>query len=129
MTMAKKGEYEVGYGKPPSHTKYKPGQSGNPRGRPKRRLLDLGEHAFEEELLKPVTIIVNGRKQKIHPLKLIARRLVKGAIDGNFKAITLYQQLTGFQFASKSEMAERRFNREKLIAQFLKDANDYEFDK
>lgn len=28
-------QYEVGYCKPPEHTRWKPGQSGNPRGRPK----------------------------------------------------------------------------------------------
>ena len=28
-------KYEVGYGKPPVHTQFKPGQSGNPKGRPK----------------------------------------------------------------------------------------------
>src|SRR4051794_35041750 len=29
------GEYEIGYGKPPMHTRWKPGQSGNRKGRPK----------------------------------------------------------------------------------------------
>jgi hypothetical protein len=28
-------DYEVGYGKPPEHAKFKKGKSGNPRGRPK----------------------------------------------------------------------------------------------
>ena len=28
-------DYEVGYGKPPKHTRFKKGQSGNPKGRPK----------------------------------------------------------------------------------------------
>ncbi len=28
-------DYEVGYGKPPRHTRFQPGRSGNPRGRPK----------------------------------------------------------------------------------------------
>ena len=27
-------DYEVGYGKPPRHTRFTKGQSGNPRGRP-----------------------------------------------------------------------------------------------
>lgn len=27
-------DYEVGYGKPPKHSQFKPGQSGNPEGRP-----------------------------------------------------------------------------------------------
>jgi hypothetical protein len=28
-------DYEVGYGRPPEHTQFPPGQSGNPAGRPK----------------------------------------------------------------------------------------------
>ena len=37
-------DYEVGYGKPPHHTRFKPGVSGNPRGRPKdaKNLIDPG---------------------------------------------------------------------------------------
>lgn len=34
---ALKGDYEVGYGRPPKKTQFKPGQSGNPRGRPAGR--------------------------------------------------------------------------------------------
>lgn len=30
-----KKDYEVGYGKPPKRTRFKKGQSGNPKGRPK----------------------------------------------------------------------------------------------
>ena len=29
------GHHQVGYGRPPLHTRFKPGQSGNPKGRPK----------------------------------------------------------------------------------------------
>jgi hypothetical protein len=36
--MAKKSDRGSGYGKPPLHTRFKPGQSGNPRGRPKGSL-------------------------------------------------------------------------------------------
>jgi Family of unknown function (DUF5681) len=30
----RKGEYAVGFGRPPAQTRFKPGQSGNPKGRP-----------------------------------------------------------------------------------------------
>src|SRR5260370_27753852 len=33
MPPDKKGDYAVGYGKPPRHTRFTRGQSGNPRGR------------------------------------------------------------------------------------------------
>jgi hypothetical protein len=37
MTHAGKGQgdYKIGYGKPPEHTRFRPGQSGNPAGRPR----------------------------------------------------------------------------------------------
>ena len=38
MAKKKKGDYEVGYGRPPKRTQFKKGQSGNPKGRPKKRL-------------------------------------------------------------------------------------------
>ena len=38
MAKKKKDDYEVGYGRPPKKTQFKKGQSGNPKGRPKRRL-------------------------------------------------------------------------------------------
>ena len=33
--MAARNGYEVGYGKPPTHSRFRPGQSGNPAGRRK----------------------------------------------------------------------------------------------
>lgn len=32
---ARSDDYEVGYGRPPRHTRFQPGRSGNPKGRPK----------------------------------------------------------------------------------------------
>lgn len=53
--MKEKGNaaYEVGYGKPPKHTRYRKGASGNPAGRPKgqRNLATILAHALEEQIV------------------------------------------------------------------------------
>lgn len=42
----------VGYGKPPAHARFKPGQSGNPSGRPKgtKNLKTLARREFEQKI-------------------------------------------------------------------------------
>jgi hypothetical protein len=51
-----KREYAATYRKPPLHTRFKKGQSGNPRGRPKKTLPGLLVAALNE----PVFVTVNG---------------------------------------------------------------------
>ena len=46
-------DYQVGYGKPPRHTRFKRGQSGNPRGRPReaKNLPTLLTEALNERVI------------------------------------------------------------------------------
>lgn len=48
--------YEVGYGKPPVATRFKPGESGNPSGRPRGRKKTVDTPAMGEERLKRVVL-------------------------------------------------------------------------
>ena len=52
------GEYEVGYRKPPKHTQFKPGQSGNPKGYKKhlKSLKTLLMEALNERILVTIPI-------------------------------------------------------------------------
>lgn len=52
--------YEIGYGKPPAGNRFKPGQSGNPKGRKKnsKNILTLLRHELEGD----VVVIENGKK-------------------------------------------------------------------
>ena len=76
--------YEVGNKKPPKHTQFKPGHSGNPKGRPKgsQNLATL----VEKELRKPVTVTSKGKPVKMPKKRVIAIQLVDSAAKGDLKA-------------------------------------------
>ena len=89
-------EPEVGYGKPPKNTRFKPGQSGNSAGRPKspRSLArDLLEVMYE-----PVTVGEGETRETLSKQRSILRSLTAKAMEGDPKAtalvIDLVQRLT-----------------------------------
>ena len=63
MASDHKGDYEVGYRKPPRHTRFNKGQSGNPKGRPggAKNLSTL----LSEALNEPVIVAENGGRRTI----------------------------------------------------------------
>lgn len=72
--------FEVGYKKPPTHTQWKKGQSGNHRGRPKKaKVFD----AIIEKLLDKTHRTPNG--QQVSTRELIAARFIKDLSEGKTK--------------------------------------------
>jgi hypothetical protein len=76
--------YEVGYGRPPRAARFRPGQSGNPRGRPKsaRGLGALVAKALDEK----VEAQENGRRRRITKLEAAVTQLVNRAANGDQRA-------------------------------------------
>ena len=76
--------YVVGYGKPPKATRFRKGQSGNPRGRPKgaRGLRSLLEQALAQE----ITVSEGGRTTRISKRKALILSLITKALKGDMRA-------------------------------------------
>ena len=79
-------QYQVGYGKPPVKTRFKKGApSPNPKGRPKKQdsLFSMLQECLQEEV--EVTN-ADGRRSKLPANKVIAKKIVNQAAQGNHQA-------------------------------------------
>lgn len=79
----RKADYEVGYGRPPKATQFKPGQSGCPTGRPKGS--KSVQTLFNEALREQLEIQERGILRKMTASEVIVKRLVNEAMKGNLK--------------------------------------------
>ena len=80
-------DYEVGFGKPPKQTQFKPGQSGNPRGRPKgtkNLKTDL-----MEELSEMIAVREGDRSQNVSKQRALVKTLMARALQGDARLATL----------------------------------------
>ena len=79
--------YEVGHGKPPKHSQFQKGKSGNPKGRAKGS--KNASTILREMFHQTVTVIVNGKPKKILKIQAIILKLQQNAVMGDHKAIKL----------------------------------------
>lgn len=80
-----KPAYEVGYKKPPRHSQFKPGQSGNPAGRPKAAKNQ--QTILRDALHTRITYLEHGVEKKATRIELIILKLVERALRGDLRAI------------------------------------------
>ncbi len=95
---------EVGYRKPPKRTQFKPGRSGNPKGRPKR---PTGlEDQVERELAQKITVREGGKSQKLSKREVVAKQLVKKAMEGDVRALRAIMTMPSADTKSSLEPAD-----------------------
>jgi peroxiredoxin family protein len=80
-------DYEVGYGRPPKHSQFKKGMSGNSSGRPKK--LKSMKEQFALALAKEV--VINGKK--VTKQELFVEMLIQHAVKGKPVAMRMVMEL------------------------------------
>src|ERR1700733_561393 len=86
---------ETGYGKPPKHTRWKEGESGNPLRRYPRRAETTVE-LIDRLLLKPVEITVGEKSRKVTTLEAILFRLWQKEVLGDTRALKIRMKFQEF---------------------------------
>jgi len=76
--------YRTGYARPPMATRFRPGQSGNPRGR--RKGIKNVATMMRKEFLEKIPIRVDGKLFRVTKMEAVIKRVAADAINGNPKA-------------------------------------------
>jgi hypothetical protein len=113
---APRRDYEVGYGKPPTHTRFEKGRSGNPSGRPRRSRWERAEEIALKEAYRPVTVRDGDKVTRVPAIQAVHRSQIALAAKGNGPA-----QRAVLRIIQKIERERHELNME-----LLKTAIDYQ---
>ncbi len=86
-------EYEIGYGKPPRHTRFKKGYSGHPEGRPKGATNVKTE--MKRLLAAKTAIKSGGAVQKVPTSRAMCMALIQKALKGDVRAFSKVVEIIG----------------------------------
>lgn len=101
-----RADYEVGYGRPPKATRFKPGQSGNPKGR-KRKPRSLKDE-MRSIMKKPIAIKENGQTKRMPLQKVTLRSVAKKAAQGDLRAASFVINLMNSEEADKTDILDAK---------------------
>jgi len=85
-----KRDYSIGYGKPPEVGRFRKGESGNPKGRPRKKNDEGGKNlaaAFVGALEEEVTVLDGTKQIRITRKQMLVRSLVEKSAKGSKRAL------------------------------------------
>jgi hypothetical protein len=96
------GAYDVGYGRPPSHTRFRKGVSGNPGGRPRGTTPGRARMLALREAYRSITVREGDIVRSLPAYQAVMRQLVRLAVTGKSPA---QRMLIGLVQAIEQEAA------------------------
>jgi hypothetical protein len=113
-------DYRVGKYRPPPEHRWPPGQSGNPRGRPKGR--KSSDTILREILDRKLKVSMNGRVRSVSVRELMLTRFADAALKGDIKCASFLLQRDDVAQADQTQQQrpESALSDREIIEAFLK---------
>jgi hypothetical protein len=113
-------DYAIGYRRPPKSTQFKPGVSGNPKGRPKGSR-PVGA-LLQDIIRQKIAVTENGKTRRLPALEIMLRRLANDAMRGEQRSIKFLLSLLEHYGASSQatvQLGELLTEDAEILAEYL----------
>ena len=107
----------VGYGRPPKHARFRKGQSGNPKGRPKGSMNVAT--LLHEELQRNVDVREGGTTRRITKLQAMVTGLVNDAAKGRVRKIEMVLKLLDRYGQPDTSEEFSKEDQERIVAELI----------
>ena len=98
-------QYAVGYQKPPKHSQFKPGQSGNPQGRPKG-LKNLATD-LSEELNEKILVTESGQSIEVTKQRALIKTMIAKSLKGDARTMSaLMNLIVGIEQSAQNKILD-----------------------
>ena len=113
--------YRVGYGRPPAETRFKPGVSGNPKGR-RKKALSFSE-VTEQVLNEKIEMRIGDRVLRMSNRQALVRSAIRQALTGKPRLLTVLPAIMRYENENLQGRADANLNLaaedEAILADFL----------